>query len=74
MAFEPWMLAAMEEHGYMDTRTGQINRIAVWLKSNMIGTVINQEIFHRACDACEVDSASVTQEDLNRILNKLNSL
>lgn len=74
MAFEPWMLAAMEEHGYMDTYDGKINRLAIWLKNNMIGTVVDQEIFDQACEACQVDSGTFTQNDLNRMLDKLNSL
>lgn len=39
MGFEPWMLAAMEEHGYMDTYDGKINRLAIWLKNNMLELV-----------------------------------
>ena len=30
--FEPWMLAAMEEAGIMDTKEGQINRVADYSK------------------------------------------
>ena len=29
MAFDPWMLNAMEEYGYTDTNDGLINRVAV---------------------------------------------
>lgn len=74
MEFEPWMLAVMEDCGHMDTKTSQINRMAIWLKNNMIGTVVDQEIFDQACAACQVDPDDFTQNDLERIINKLNSL
>lgn len=74
MAFAPWTLAAMEDHGYMDTSDGKLNRMAIWLKNNMIGTVVDQELFDQACAACQVDSDTFTQNDLNCMLDKLNSL
>lgn len=72
MGFEPWVLAAMEDHGYMDTRTGQINRMAIWLQEHMYGTEIDQPIFEAACHACGVDADTFTQADLERLLQRMN--
>lgn len=70
MKLEPWMLAAMEEEGLMDTSEGCINRVAKVLEnspSNVIGT----DEFRRACYACNVDPDSFDREDLDRLQQKL---
>ena len=36
MYFEPWMFAAMEDEGIMDTRTGRINKVAKFLARQKI--------------------------------------
>ena len=43
MAFEPWMLAAMEEEGYMDTSEGCINRVAKYLSQSSNDTIDEDE-------------------------------
>lgn len=73
MAYEPWQLAAMEEHGYMTTSRGLINRVARYLAQSPNDTIDTEE-FRRACIACGVDPDSFTQSDLDelqRILNRI---
>ena len=71
MSLEPWMLAAMEEEGYMDTTEGQINRVAKCL-SDSPNSVIDVDQFRNACYSCNVDSDSFTQNDLDRLQEVLN--
>ena len=73
MAYEPWQLAAMEEHGFMATSRGLINRVARYLAQSPNDTIDTGE-FRRACIACGVDPDSFTQSDLDelqRILNRI---
>lgn len=73
MAYEPWHLAAMEEHGYMTTSRGLINRVARYLAQSPNDTIDTGE-FRSACIACGVDPDSFTQSDLDelqRILNRI---
>ena len=69
--FEPWMLAAMEEAGIMDTKEGHINRVANYLKNNTFGDV-SYDQFRSACIACNVNPDSFDQQDLDRLQYKLN--
>ena len=69
--FEPWMLAAMEEEGIMDTKEGHINRVAKYLKNTTTGDVSYSE-FHSACKACNVNPDYFDQQDLDRLQDKLN--
>lgn len=73
MAFEPWMLAAMEDNGYMDTEHGLNMRVAKYLAKNG-SDVIDDDEFRSACESCGVDPDSVTQTDLNEIQRKLDEL
>lgn len=73
MAFEPWMLAAMEDAGYMTTSHGLNMRIAHYLSRTASGEV-GEEEFTDACIACGVDPNSITQSDLDDIQHKLNEL
>ena len=73
MSFKAWQLAAMEEHGYMDTNTGLITRLARYL-SDSPNSVIETEEFRSACYACRIDPRSITQNDLEKIQSKLNEL
>lgn len=73
MHYEPWMLAAMEEYGYMDTRTGRINRVARYLASQPEEYVGNEE-FLRACNACGVSPEDFDRSDLEELQRKLDSL
>lgn len=68
--FEPWMLAAMEEEGYMDTSEGLINRVAKKL-SQSPNDVIDTAEFRDACFSCGVDPDSFTQRDLETLQEKL---
>lgn len=73
MPHELWMLAAMEDHGYTDTKQGEINRIARYLAAQSEEIIGNDE-FIRACRACGVDAGSYDREDIDKIQRKLNSL
>lgn len=73
MAFEPWMLAAMEDAGYMDTSHGLNMRVANYLAKNG-SDEIGEDEFRGACVACGVDPDSITQSDLDDIQDKLNRL
>ena len=71
--FKPWMLAAMEDEGYMDTSDGLINRVAKYLAKSPNDTIDTAE-FRRACIACNVDPDSFTQSDLDKLQKKLNKI
>ena len=71
--FKPWMLAAMEDEGYMDTSDGLVNRVAKHL-ANSPNDTIDTEEFRSACISCNVDPDSFTQSDLVKLQNKLNKL
>ena len=73
MSYEPWMLAAMEDEGYMDTSHGLNMKVAKYLAKNGSDEIGNAE-FRSACYSCGVDPDSITQSDLNDIQNKLNKL
>lgn len=71
MSYKPWMLAAMEDEGYMTTSAGCINRVAKYLSKSPNDT-INTTEFRQACIACNVDPDSFTQRDLDDLQEKLN--
>ena len=71
--FKPWMLAAMEDEGYMDTSDGLVNRVAKYLAKSPNDTIDTAE-FRRACIACNVDPDSFTKSDLDKLQKKLNKL
>lgn len=73
MSYKPWMLAAMEEKGYMDTNESLINRVANYLAKSP-NDIINTAEFRHACITCNVDPDSFTQSDLNTLQRKLNKL
>lgn len=73
MMFEPWMLAAMEDEGYMDTGHGLNMRVAKYLAKNGSDEIDTDE-FRDACISCGVDPDSITQSDLDDIQSKLNRL
>ena len=70
MKLEPWMLAAMEAEGLMDTSEGCISRVAKVLE-NSPDDVIDTAEFRRACYSCHVDPDSFDEDDLNRLRQKL---
>lgn len=71
--FKPWMLAAMEDEGYMDTSDGLINRVAKYLAKSPNDTIDTAE-FRSDCIACNVDPDSFTQSDLDKLQKKLNKI
>ena len=71
--FKPWMLAAMEEEGHMDTWDGLINRVAKYLANSPNDTISTAE-FRNACIACNVDPDSFTQRDLDKLQKRLNEI
>lgn len=71
--FNGWQLAAMEEAGYMDTGEECIDRVAHYL-AKVPNDTIDMDEFRRACYACNVDSDSFTQSDLDNLQTKLNLL
>lgn len=70
MAYDAWMLAAMEENGYMTTSESLINRVAAYLAASP-NDVIGNEEFINACIACNVDPYFFSKEDLNKLQKKL---
>ena len=68
--FKPWMLAAMEEEGYTDTKDGHINRVAKYLSKSESNIIGNSE-FIEACRQCDVDPYSFSEKDLYKLQQKL---
>ncbi len=66
-----WYL--FEHLGFSDTKNGQINRVARYLAENCSGSIDRAE-FDRVCRACDVDPDSFSQDELNEIEEKANSL
>jgi len=73
MHFEPWMFAAMEDEGRMDTRTGRINKVARFLAKQNLEYIGNAE-FIQACHACGIDPYYFDQEDIQKIGEKIRNL
>ena len=73
MYFEPWMFAAMEDEGIMDTRTGRINKVAKFLANQDLDYIGNEE-FISACNTCNVDLYSFDQEDIEKFGQKIRNL
>lgn len=73
MHFEPWMFAAMEDEGIMDTRTGRINRVAKFLAEQNLDSIGTEE-FRDACYALNLDPYYFDREDLGKIENKIRDL
>ena len=69
MFFEPWMFAAMEEAGYMDTIEGRINRVAKYLSDGSFREYTIEEI-REACFACNIDPDEFSEEDIRTIREK----
>ena len=62
MEYQAWHLSAMEEHGYMDTDDGLINRVARYLSKSPNDDISGEE-FKRACITCGADPDSFTSCD-----------
>mgnify|MGYP001778509873 FL=1 len=73
MAYDPWMLNAMEEYGCTDTNDGLINRVAVEIqRTHPSGGNIADDEFRRACLNCGVNPSSFTQSDIEKLTRRLN--
>lgn len=73
MAYDPWMLNAMEEYGYTNTNDGLINRVAVEIqRTHTNGGNIADSEFRRACLNCGVNPSSFTQRDIEKLRRRLN--
>ena len=73
MSYEPWMLAAMEDGGYMTTSHGLNMRVAKYLAKNG-SDEIDADEFRDACVSCGVDPDSIDQSDLDDIQRKLHDI
>ena len=66
MAFEPWMLGAIDEAGYNGIRDEHLARVAEKLLADD-KEIIDQDDFERACRMAGVDPENFTQDDLDRL-------
>lgn len=71
MKFEPWMMAAMEEEGVLNTKESHINRLAKYFKENNYTYVGNDE-FNEACRQCGISPYSFTSGDIELIKKRTN--
>lgn len=67
---DPGFLGFMESEGCMDTKEGKLCRIAKVLNESP-NDVIDTDEFRAACAAAGVDPDSFTQDDLDRLQEKL---
>ena len=66
MAFEPWMLGAIDEAGYIGIRDEHLARVAEELLADD-KELIDQDDFEHACRMAGVDPENFTQDDLDRL-------
>lgn len=71
MAFEPWMLAAIDQAGYNDITESHIKAVAIKILETGITHVARQD-FKTAYHRFGIDPDNFTQEDLNRLESHLN--
>ena len=71
MDIKPWMWAAMEEEGILDTKEGLINRIVKYFEENNYIEIGERE-FINACQACRVDPYEFDRHDISIIERRLN--
>ena len=71
MAFQPWMLAAIDRAGYNGIREEHINAVAEEILRTGISSVSRQD-FDAVCRRCGVNSENFSQEDLDRLQDRLN--
>ena len=68
-----WMLAVIEESGYMSASEGCINRVVHYL-ANGKNAIINKDEFRLACYVCNVDPDFFILSNLYKMKKKLNQL
>lgn len=73
MHFEPWMFAAMEDEGIIDTQTGRINKVAKFLARQNLDYIGNSE-FIQACHSCGIDPYHFDKDDIQKIGQKIQNL
>ena len=71
MEFEPWMFAAMESEGVMDTREGRINKVVKRIKESGISYVGDEE-FIEICRECDINPDLFDNEDIKEIEKRAN--
>ncbi len=71
MTFRPWMLGAIDETGYNGIRDEHIEKVADCLLATG-QTEISRSDFDDACRCCGIRSDLFTQDDLDRLQQRLN--
>lgn len=69
--FEPWQLAMIDEAGYNGIRDEHIEKVANSLLSSGF-TGFDRETFESHCHKCGIDPDNFTDEDLEKLKEKLN--
>lgn len=72
MAYEPWMLAAIDQAGYNGIRNEHINAVAAELLRTGLAE-IDRSTFEAACRRCGIAPGNFTQEDINRLEHIMNA-
>ena len=71
MSFQPWMLAAIDQAGYNGIRQEHINAVAEEILNTGL-TEVSYQTFDAACRRCGIAAENFTQEDLDRLQQRLN--
>ena len=71
MTFQPWMLGAIDDAGYNGIRDEHIDKVADRLLATG-QTEIDRATFDDACRSCGIRSDLFTQDDLDRLQDRLN--
>ena len=71
MMFEPWQLAMIDDAGYNGIRDEHIDRVAESLLATGL-TEIDRATFDYHCHKCGIDPNNFTQDDLDRLQERLN--
>lgn len=71
MYYQPWMLAAIDHAGYNGIREEHIDAVAEEILCTGIQSVSWQD-FDAACRRCGIDGDNFTQDDLDRLQQRLN--
>ena len=69
--FEPWQLAMIDEAGYNGIREEHIERVAESLPATGV-TEIDRSMFESHCHKCGINPDNFSQEDLDRLEQRLN--
>ena len=71
VVFEPWQLAMMDQAGYNGIRDEHVDRVAQSLLATGL-TEIDRATFDYHCHKCGIDPNNFTQDNLDRLQEKLN--